>query len=120
MLRRPTRSRRVVRKASDSGERMDRQEKFFDVPVEFCFEGWQDELQELFSRDETTQWDIGDLLLTAEDLVGGLGDQEDWTSREAKKFRREAVRITKKNWNTLKNYKSIRREFPKHPKDGSP
>jgi len=98
---------------------MDRQEKFFDMPVEFSFEGWQADLQELFSKEEATQWDIGDLLLAAED-VGGLGEQEDWTSREAKKFRREAVRITKKSWRTLKNYKSISRKFPKHPKDGSP
>lgn len=96
-----------------------KQEKFFDAPVAFSFDGWKADLQELFNKDETTQWDIGDLLLAAEDL-GGIGEQEDWTSREAKKFRREAVRITKKAWKTLKNYKSISRKFPKHPQAGAP
>jgi hypothetical protein len=98
------------------------QQRFFEdheVPVAFSFEGWKAELRDLFDKEEATQWDIGDLLLSAEDL-GGLGEQEDWTSSEAKKFRREAIRITKKTWGTLKNFKSICRKFPKHPKDGSP
>lgn len=98
------------------------QQRFFDdkeLPVEFSFEGWKADLNEHATNDEAAQWAIGDLLLTPVDM-GEFPDEENWTSAKAKRFRREAVRITKKDWPTLKNYKSIARKFPKHPSDGSP
>src|ERR1700722_7175403 len=99
------------------------QQRFFDdkeLPVEFSFDGWKADLEEHSGKDEESQWAIGDLLLMPEDFGVISAKEGEWTSRKAKLFRREAVRITKKDWSTLKNYKSIARKFPKHPEDGSP
>jgi hypothetical protein len=96
-----------------------RQEKFFDAPVSFSLDGWKADLKELSGKDEAAQWAIGDLLLAPEDL-GEISPEDDWKSPKAAKLKREAVRITKRKWTTLKNYKSICRKFPKEPADGSP
>lgn len=106
-------------------------EKFFDAtvdfnldefrtkpPVDFSLEGFKADLKELFDREELTQWEVGDLLLDAERLTGITDD--DWNSGKAKALRREAVRASKKQWGTLKNYKSISRKFPKQTDDGPP
>ncbi|SRR6266436_4844137 len=86
-----------------------KQEKFFDVEYDFDVRLWRADGRELFERDEATQWEIGDWLLEC-DAHGKF------TQRE-KTF---ACRIAKRNWNTLKNYKSLSNQFPKEPKGGSP
>jgi hypothetical protein len=90
----------------------DKQGKFFDIGKEqyaFDIRAWRADVRALFEREEITQWEIGDLLLECEEYGKLTENEKVFFSRQAKR-----------DWKTLKNYKSICSQFPRVPPDGSP